>query len=546
MGICESVPKSNSNHQKYESLKNIKNEENSKIETNNFYNFTEYLLQFQFYIKLFNDDQKSTKLITKKNGPNDKNIHYLIKSIDQINNNNVNKFPFPIIKSKSAKNKLYKMNINHKFSDNNNNDKFDLKIFSTTNLPFTDLRSNIQTLIEKLCKHNIKKLQKILIFGPPNNLRWLIYHSIAKINYEIIEKHVNVSSEQIYLFLIGSSFSNPNSEDLINSNLNQTMNEVKYFKSPNWLQSLKNVLKSLLIYNKNIEYNKEMNEIAANALIISDCNEPEVFNLLRFFYSNYYGLGLSNFYINNSSKLKYYIFFISELINERMPVISNIIKTYKIEPDFWLKDWLVYLFSKQLSFNVRIRLWDCLFAQGSDFLIKYSFGYLKYLENTLNNCNSSKSFFDILNNDKNKIRSEKETCIFREQLIQNAINCVINKNTIKRIEEKYVLYLKNNLSIDEKDIKENYLYSNIKYNKNDNEEIDNILLIKGCVYRKKTAATINQEDIKQEILDKKKILNALNFLQYNISNHDNMESDTNEEDEEIIYLDDYNDNNNKY
>ena len=42
MGICESVPKSNSNHQKYESLKNIKNEENSKIETNNFYNFTEY------------------------------------------------------------------------------------------------------------------------------------------------------------------------------------------------------------------------------------------------------------------------------------------------------------------------------------------------------------------------------------------------------------------------------------------------------------------------------------------------------------------------
>ena len=75
MGICESVPKSNSNHQKYESLKNIKNEENSKIETNNFYNFTEYLLQFQFYIKLFNDDQKSTKLITKKNGPNDKNIH---------------------------------------------------------------------------------------------------------------------------------------------------------------------------------------------------------------------------------------------------------------------------------------------------------------------------------------------------------------------------------------------------------------------------------------------------------------------------------------
>ena len=330
------------------------------------------------------------------------------------------------------------------------------------------------------------------------------------------------------------------------------MIEVKYFKSSNWIQSLKNVLKSLIIYNKQIEYSKEMSEITANALIISDCNEPEVFNLLRFLYSNYYGLGLSNFYINNSSKLKYYIFFISELINERMPILANIIKTYKIDPNLWLKDWLLFLFSKQLNFNVRIRLWDCLIAQGSDFLIKYSIGYLKYLESSLNNCNSSKSFFDVLNNDKNKIRSEKEICIFREKLVQNAINCVINKNTIKRIEEKYVLYLKNNLSINEKEINENYLYSKIKYNKNDNEEIDNILLIKGSVYRKKTIETLNEEEVKQEILDdKKKILNALNFLQYNISNLDNMESDTNEEEEEIIYLDDYNDynnnnNNNKY
>ena len=539
MGICESNPKSNSNHQKIVSF-----EENSKVETNNFFNFTESLLQFQFYIKLFNDDQKSTKLITKKNGPNDKNIYYIIKSIDQLNNNNYyDKYTLPIIKSRSVGTKLNKMNIKPKLTDNKN--KYDLKIFSNTNLPFIELRTNIQTIIEKLCKRKIKKLQKLLIIGPPNNLRWLIYHSIAKINYEIIEEHVNLNFEQIYRYLLNSSFLSPNSENLINSDSNQTMTEVKYFKSPNWLQSLKNVLKSLIIYNKQIDYTKEMNEIAANALIISDCNEPEVFNLLRFFYSNYYGLGLSNFYINNSSKLKYYIFFISELINERMPFFANIIKTYKIDPNLWLKDWLIFLFSKQLNFNVRIRLWDCLLAQGSDFLIKYSFGYIKYLESSLNNCNSSKSFFDVLNDDKNKIRSEKEICIFREQLVQNAINCVINKNTIKRIEEKYVLYLKNNYSINEKDINENYLYSKIKYNKNDNDEIDNILLIKGCVFRKKTLETLNEEDIKQEILDdKKKILNALNFLQFNISHHDNMESDTNEEEEEIIYLDDYNNNNN--
>jgi len=127
MGICDSNPKSNSNHQKFVSF-----EDNSQIEKNNFYNFTESLMQFKFYIKLFNDDQKSTKLITKTNGPNDKNIYYIIKSIDQLNNDYNEKYSLPIIKSKSARMKLNKMNIKQKFVDNYN--KYDLKIFSNTNI----------------------------------------------------------------------------------------------------------------------------------------------------------------------------------------------------------------------------------------------------------------------------------------------------------------------------------------------------------------------------------------------------------------------------
>lgn len=50
-----------------------------------------------------------------------------------------------------------------------------------------------------------------------------------------------------------------------------------------------------------------------------------------------------------------------------------------------------------------IRLWDCLIALGSEFLIKYSLGYIKYYEKEIEKVNSIEEFLNIFNNNKEKI-----------------------------------------------------------------------------------------------------------------------------------------------
>lgn len=87
-----------------------------------------------------------------------------------------------------------------------------------------------------------------------------------------------------------------------------------------------------------------MNDIGAMSLIISDFNEIESFNLLRYFYSPYYGLGIRDFYIGNFYKLRFYIYLIINIIKERFPKIYNIILDNKKETELWLQIWIQNIF----------------------------------------------------------------------------------------------------------------------------------------------------------------------------------------------------------
>ena len=96
MGVCSSTKTNNDGGSvslasifKNSSI-NSKNPISPSVKSD-FYFFTEWILSFRFYTKLYNDDQ-STRLITKTGGPNDKNIFKVIKSIDQIDGKDLSEF----------------------------------------------------------------------------------------------------------------------------------------------------------------------------------------------------------------------------------------------------------------------------------------------------------------------------------------------------------------------------------------------------------------------------------------------------------------------
>ncbi len=441
MGLCETNNKNNQIHSiktlmKNYSTKNIK----KNMKRNDFFYFTEWILTYKFYKHLSNNKDNSTRLITTQNDPNEFNIFKIIKAIDQIQGKNfreysINNPNFSSSKSQSQST-LYKSNRSN--SDDN----------------FNDLRLNINGLFDKLNMIKFKKLQKILIRGPPNNLRWLLWISIARNKYLEIDSKFENGNSQIYNELL-----NLNCSKDLEKKIKEDCEKLVFFKNNNWNISVMRILKAFSIYDQEIKYTSQLCNIVKNILIVSDFNEEESFLFLRYFFSSSYGLSLRNFYFDNSFDLNLYSFFVEELIKERLPKIDQTIKRLKIEIKDWIQIQLISLFENIFDFSITVRLWDCLIVLGKKFLLNFSLSFFKLQEEAIINF-KTKDDFQIFEQ-KILFKKDNKASEYREKIIKEALNINISNATIKRMEEIY-------------QFEYNMLKKNTILNKKENNELTRI------------------------------------------------------------------------
>ena len=181
------------------------NEINIPLKSDFFY-FSEWMIKFRYYIKLKNDNIQLIRLITRKLGPNEKNIFKIIKALDQLKGKELHEYTLNYIslssKSNNINNNINKTNINHhnNYSHiiNHKNNINNLKKSDNSKNGNDDLRINLSILFDKLCYHKMKKINKLLLLGSPNNLRWLIWFSKAKNKYFEIESKIGINNSQIY------------------------------------------------------------------------------------------------------------------------------------------------------------------------------------------------------------------------------------------------------------------------------------------------------------------------------------------------------------
>ena len=215
-----------------------------------------------------------------------------------------------------------------------------------------------------------------------------------------------------------------------------------------------------------------MNDIVGNILIVSDCNEVESFQFLRYLFSNYYGLAIREFFKDDSIRFNFYSFLINELIRERIFPIYEIISKLQIEKEMWLDKWIITLYGILFDFSINIRLFDCMIALGLNFLINYTLGLLKYYQNVIVQFKDRNSFLNFFER-KLKFKTDNDIFIYRERIVKLALEFNISHATIKRIEDKFNLEMKmkntNNM------IYKHFQYSRlgVKNNtKENNHEID--------------------------------------------------------------------------
>ena len=102
----------------------------------------------------------------------------------------------------------------------------------------------------------------------------------------------------------------------------------------------------------------------------------------------------------------------------------------------WIQIWLQQIYSNLLDISITTRLWDCLIAQGSKFIINISLAYIKLYENEIIKCNSVESFLEIFKK-RIKFKNDQERSIFRERLIKNSIDINISSKTYSRLTNQY-------------------------------------------------------------------------------------------------------------
>ena len=291
-----------------------------------------------------------------------------------------------------------------------------------------EFHENLVTLFLQYMKKEKLSYINLLSNGPPNEFRWLTWLSISFNNYFFKYK-----SEEEYHKLLDSPIERE-VEIQIKKDLCRSAPKVVFFQKEGNRSLLFNILKAVSIVDTELSYCQGMNILTAYLVLVSDGNEVETYNILRYIFSIYCNIKLREFYLNGFPRLNMYIFLLKEILREKLPMIYDKILDLNVPDELWLFKWLQSLFAIVLPFIIVIRLWDCIFAFGIEFILNYSIVFIFYNKEKILLSNDIGDFLDSFN-----ISFESEIMMlkFREKMILDAKNFEISDTLVLNLKLKY-------------------------------------------------------------------------------------------------------------
>lgn len=480
-------------HKENEDLKKASNNEKHNVlkifksERSDFTRFKEMILRYEYYHKLLKLSFKNNPVLKLLYEPESNSneyymqMFYILKDINYVNYQECIKLSerryHQNMREEKSNSNSGLMNLNKvKFNLSSNNNlksnpkkkstvfthnslklvnKSNLKKNSTFDIPIPEqgdhyfnfrynnngektLYSELVYIMEKICVYDIKKIKKILLIYPINNLRWIIWLAMARANYKKTQNMLNVSNSDIYSELVEKV---ELKDDSLMFELHNTLKELKVYKC-NWSISLYKIIKCLLLYERDTKYESGMNILIGVPLLISDCKEEDTFFFARYLFSSYYGLGLSFFFARDELLLNYLVFIVHVLTKEKFPDIYEYLKTLNIVDDLWIKKWIKTFFSSIFDLSITIRVWDCVIAVGLKFLVNYSLAIFEYFRDKYMSLKKVKDFLEFFDYDlRKKYKTPKDIIFFRENIIKLAQSYNIPDGKYQLMEKEYLSLL---------------------------------------------------------------------------------------------------------
>ena len=508
MGICGNEKQKNSKYNVNDIFK-IRNK-------NEFYFFTQFFIDYEFYHKINNKRNTELYLISKVENPNENNLLEIIKSLDQVSNLNIPKY----------EHRFNLENKNDKIENNNEDinspnleikmEKEEEELIKKIKLTKYEQKDNINInleenpqftltlLFEKLYFSNKRKLINILKKGPPNNLRWLIWLSIAKCKYIDIQYFFHINNSDIYNKIKNILEEKNEINEEFKQGLKKCLSETKLLKENFWLINYYNLVNYITFYHRYLILVEDIHNLIFLPLVISDGDIINTFYFLRFFFSFNYGLGLSQFF----DQTNFYVLGISSItmniLKSKNKELYEHIFSLDISYDEWINNWIISFYSNILNISITIRLWDCIIALGLKFIIFYNLSFIEYFKKRILDFNTKEKFLNFFNNKlRDLYRKEEDVLYLREKLIESAFDKIIEDDILKF----HVIYFIKNLKINQ--TKKKYF----KINKDEEEEEDN--------------DDDDDEDEEEEIIKEKEKMKNNFFILFEINSDETNEKNEN-------------------
>jgi aarF domain-containing kinase len=262
----------------------------------------------------------------------------------------------------------------------------------------------------------------------------------------------------------------------IKKDLNRTVTDEKLFSVDTTKSTLYNVLRAYANCDKEVSYCQGMNFIVAFLLIVSDFNEVDTLYMMMFlFMFNKTNLGIRGFFMNNFPLLNLYTYQFDFLFDKHFPSLKKHFEYLEIPKELWISKWIQTLFTICLPLDVLIRLWDCIFAKGLEFIFNFSLALIKVLEPDLKkfqDISDISEYFKSLNPYCNNT-SGKNFKLDVESLIKDALNTKVSKNLLNNLKIEY----EQKFNVDLSFLNVNYdlrsLYNSTNSNKDNIEIFEN-------------------------------------------------------------------------
>ncbi|KAI8323385.1 RabGAP/TBC [Martensiomyces pterosporus] len=235
-----------------------------------------------------------------------------------------------------------------------------------------DFWGNLINDYSRVAKSDSRKLAKSVHSGIPKAIRGTVWQLMS-------ESRNDPALGDTYRKLVEQRSDSANEEELKNEklirhDLARTFPKLDYFRDTEGAgqEGLFNVLRAYSLYDEEVGYCQGLSFIVG-PLLLNMPDEEAFCVLVRLMYT----YGLRGHFLPTMDDLQLRLYQFDHVFTETLPLLAKHFQEQGVEPTMYVSQWLMTMFAYRLPIDLTFRLFDVVFAEGLDSLLRVAIAVLR-------------------------------------------------------------------------------------------------------------------------------------------------------------------------